>query len=101
MLRNLSTLLDKMTADAATRGDRPGRAARVAPLSGHVPALQQVQLACDFAKGASARLAGVAVPAFPDEEKTVDELKARIDKVVANSSTASRVRTWTPAPSAT
>jgi hypothetical protein len=47
------------------------------------PLVQQVQLACDFAKGASARLGGVAVPAFPDEEKTVDELKERIEKVVA------------------
>ena len=47
------------------------------------PLLRQVQLACDFAKGASARLAGVPVPAFPDEETTVDELKARIAKVLA------------------
>jgi uncharacterized protein len=42
---------------------------------------RQVQLATDFAKGAGARLAGVPVPSYPDEEKTFDELHARIRKV--------------------
>lgn len=41
---------------------------------------RQVQLACDFAKGAGARLAGETVPSFPDEEKTFEELHARIRK---------------------
>ena len=83
MLRNLSGLLDKAVADAEARKFD------VAALLGSrlaidmFPLTKQVQLACDFAKGASARLAGIAVPAFPDEEKTVDELKARIAKVVA------------------
>lgn len=43
---------------------------------------KQVQLACDFAKGTSARLAGVAIPSHPDEEKTFDELHERIRKTV-------------------
>ena len=38
---------------------------------------------CDFAKGATARLAGAEVPSWPDDEKTFDELKARIAKTVA------------------
>ena len=42
---------------------------------------RQVQLATDFAKGAGARLAGVPVPSYPDEEKTFEELHARIRKV--------------------
>jgi hypothetical protein len=42
---------------------------------------RQVQLATDFAKGAGARLAGVPVPSYPDEEKSFDELHARIRKV--------------------
>lgn len=41
---------------------------------------RQVQLATDFAKGAGARLAGVPVPSYPDEEKSFDELHARIRK---------------------
>jgi uncharacterized protein len=43
---------------------------------------KQVQLACDFAKGTSARLAGVAAPSHPDEEKSFDELHDRIRKTV-------------------
>ena len=35
------------------------------------------------AKGATARLAGAEVPSWPDDEKTFDELKARIAKTVA------------------
>src|SRR5438270_4882808 len=46
------------------------------------PLRRQVQLACDFAKGAGARLAGVSVPSFPDEEKTFAELQARIGKTL-------------------
>lgn len=41
---------------------------------------KQVQLACDFAKGTSARLAGVPSPSHPDDEKSFDELQARIRK---------------------
>ena len=44
---------------------------------------RQVQLATDFAKAAPARLAGVEVPSFPDTEKTLPELKARIAKIQA------------------
>ena len=43
---------------------------------------RQVQIASDAAKGAGARLAGIAVPSFPDEEKTFDELQARIAKTI-------------------
>jgi uncharacterized protein len=43
---------------------------------------KQVQLACDFAKGTSARLAGITAPSHPDEEKTFDELHQRIRKTI-------------------
>src|SRR5262249_13795972 len=46
------------------------------------PLSRQVQLACDFAKGAAARLSGSEPPKFPDEERTIDELKARIAKTI-------------------
>lgn len=39
---------------------------------------RQVQLVTDFAKGTGARLAGMPVPSFADEEKTFAELQARI-----------------------
>lgn len=43
---------------------------------------KQVQMTCDFAKNTTARLAGQEPPKFADEEKTIDELKARIAKVL-------------------
>ncbi len=82
MLRNLSSLLDKMVADLEARKVEPVVLLQSRLYPDMFPLVQQVQLACDFAKGASARLAGVAVPAFPDEEKTVDDLKVRIAKIV-------------------
>lgn len=47
------------------------------------PLLRQVLLVTDFTKGAAARLAGVAVPSYTDEEKTFEELYARIAKTEA------------------
>ena len=47
------------------------------------PMSQQVQAACDTAKGAVARLAGVEVPVHEDTEQTLVELKARIAKTIA------------------
>jgi uncharacterized protein len=44
---------------------------------------RQVQLVTDFGKGCGARLAGLAVPSFPDEETTFDGLYARIERCVA------------------
>lgn len=43
---------------------------------------RQVQIATDFAKGVTARLAGQEVPAYEDNETTFDELQARIDKTL-------------------
>jgi hypothetical protein len=44
---------------------------------------RQVQIASDFAKNTSGRLAGVELPRFPDEETTFAELRARIAKTIA------------------
>ncbi len=44
---------------------------------------RQVQLGTDFAKAGSGRLAGVALPSFPDTETSFAELRARIAGVRA------------------
>jgi hypothetical protein len=51
------------------------------------PLARQVQIACDNAKGAAARLSGTEAPKFEDTEKTIAELQARIDKTLAFLST--------------
>jgi uncharacterized protein len=45
--------------------------------------LRQVQVASDFAKSVSARLAGVEVPKMDDNEQTFADLQTRIDTVLA------------------
>jgi len=47
------------------------------------PFARQVQAACDTAKLAAARLAGKDAPSHPDTEATLDELRARVAKVIA------------------
>ena len=46
------------------------------------PLLRQVLLVSDFCKGSGARLAGVAVPSYTDDEKTFEDLYARLAKTV-------------------
>lgn len=43
---------------------------------------RQVQIACDSAKGAVARLAGVEIPKHPDVEASFDDLIGRIDRTL-------------------
>lgn len=45
--------------------------------------VRQVQIAADFAKGISSRLAGVDVPSWADTEVTFDDLQALIAKALA------------------
>jgi hypothetical protein len=55
--------------------------ARLAP--DMYPLTRQVQIATDMAKGCAARLAGLEVPVYEDNETTFPELQARIAKTLA------------------
>lgn len=48
------------------------------------PLTRQVQIACDFARGVTARLAGVPVPTNDDHEQTVEELQALIARTLVS-----------------
>jgi len=78
----LSAVLDKAAAHAAQRKIEPSVLLNTRLFPDMLPMVRQVQLASDFAKGAGARLAGIEVPKFADEETTIDQLKARIAKTV-------------------
>jgi hypothetical protein len=83
MLGGLKTVLAKAAAHAAAKNIDPAIFLQ-ARLSPDMFALaRQVQVACDFAKGPAARLAGVEVPAMADTETTFAQLEARIDAVLA------------------
>ena len=58
-----------------------------------LPMTRQVQIACDTAKGVVARLAGVDIPAYEDNEVSFADLKQRIAKTMAfvNSFTAAQI----------
>src|SRR4029078_4374242 len=82
-LRNLGAILDKAQSYAeAKKVD-----ASVLPMArlypDMLPLTSQVQIACDAAKGAACRLSGVTNPVFEDNEKTLPDLKARVDKTIA------------------
>jgi uncharacterized protein len=82
ILGNLSKIIDKAQAHV----DAKKIDAAVLPTYRLFPDMlamaTQVQIACDTAKGAVARLAGVDIPVFEDNEKTLAELKARIGKTI-------------------
>lgn len=82
MLGNLTQWLDKAEAHAAAKKFEPEvlLAARLAP--DMLPLPKQIQIACDTAKFAAARLAVVEAPKFDDTEATLAELKARVRKTI-------------------
>jgi hypothetical protein len=81
-LRNLSAILDKAQAHAEAKKLEPNVLGGQRLIADMFPLARQVQIACDTAKGAVARLAGVEIPQHADTEQTIPELKARIARVL-------------------
>ena len=82
MLKNLSAILDKAQAHAEARKIDPAVLVNSRLYPDMLPMKRQVQIACDTAKGATARLAGAEVPKHEDTEETFADLKARIAKTI-------------------
>src|SRR5690242_14792428 len=82
ILRNLSAILDKAEAHCAAKKIDPSALTTYRFYPDMFPFTRQVQIACDSAKGAVARLAGVDIPKHEDTEQTFAELKARIAKTI-------------------
>jgi hypothetical protein len=82
MLRNLSAILAKAQAHVEAKK------LDAAALTGYrlfpdmFPLTRQVQIACDQAKGAVARLAGMEPPKHEDTEQTFADLQGRIAKAL-------------------
>lgn len=83
MLHNLSNLLAKAHAHCEARQIDPAVFLQSRLFPDMLPLTKQVQIATDMIKGAGARLAGVEIPKFEDDETTVAQLQARLDKTVA------------------
>ncbi len=82
-LTNLSALLDKAAVHAEAKKVDPKVLADSRIIADMFPLKRQVQIACDTAKGAAARLAGLEIPKHEDTESDFVELKARIAKTLA------------------
>jgi uncharacterized protein len=82
ILGNLESILDKAITHATARkiDDSAFVEARLFP--DMFTFARQIRIATDMAKGAGARLAGIDIPKFDDNEKTLAELKARVRKAI-------------------
>ena len=81
-LTNLAAILDKAASHAESKKVDPKVLSAARLIVDMLPLSSQVQIACDNAKGAAGRLAGVEVPKHADTEVTLDELKARVAKTL-------------------
>jgi hypothetical protein len=82
MLHNLSLILDKAqkNADARKFDVEVLLNSRLAPDQFNF--IRQIQICCDTAKFCASRLLGKEAPVNEDKEKTLPELKARIEQTV-------------------
>jgi hypothetical protein len=82
ILKNLSAILDKAQAHAEAKKIDPLVLSNARLYPDMLPMKRQVYIACDTAKNAVARIAGVEPPKHEDVEETFAELKARIAKTL-------------------
>lgn len=83
ILGNLSNILDKAQAYVDAKKIDAVTLTTYRLFPDMLPMTTQIQIACDAAKGVVARLAGMEIPVYEDNEKTLSDLKARIAKTVA------------------
>jgi uncharacterized protein len=81
-LGNLNSILQKGVQYAEARKFDPNNLAATRLFPDMLPLTRQVQIASDTAKFAASRLSGTEAPKFEDNEATIAELIARIDKTL-------------------
>ena len=82
-LQNLADILAKGQTYAAEKGLGEAEMTGARLIEDMFPLTRQVQMACDSAKFAAARLAGVEAPSMEDSETTFDQLQGRIAQTLA------------------
>ncbi len=83
ILGNLSNILDKAQAHIDARAINVSELMNYRLIPDMYPFSKQVQIVCDKARSVVARLAGMDVPFYKDDETTLAELKLRISKTIA------------------
>jgi hypothetical protein len=82
-LNNLSHILDKAQAHIDAKKIDASALIQFRLYPDMLNFTRQIQIASDTAKGVVARLAGVEIPVYEDNEQSIADLKARIAKTVA------------------
>lgn len=82
MLGNLKGILSKAKTHAAEKKIEETVLLQTRLFPDMFPLVRQVQIASDFAKGASGRLAGQEPPKYEDNETSFDALIARLDRTI-------------------
>jgi len=81
-LLNLKAVLQKAKAHALERKVEESVYVNARLYPDMLPLSSQVQIATDIARSTTSRLAGVEPPSYEDNEKTFDDLVARIQRTV-------------------
>ncbi len=76
LLTALKAILAHANAHAAAKSIEPDALLQARLYPDMFPLIKQVQIAADFSRGISARLAGIDVPAYKGEEKSFADLDA-------------------------
>jgi uncharacterized protein len=84
MLTALSAVLKKAENHVAEKNIDPNALLQARLFPDMFPLVRQVQIATDFSKGVTSRLAGADVPSWPDTEVTFADLQALIAKALAH-----------------
>jgi uncharacterized protein len=84
MLTALSVVLKKAEAHATEKNIDPNALLQACLFPDMFPLVRQVQIATDFSKGVTSRLAGAEVPSWPDTEITFADLQALIARALAH-----------------
>lgn len=82
-LKALGNVLDKAVPYAAARKIPEGVLLQTRLFPDMFPLVRQVQIAADFAKNATALLAGVTPPKIDDNEASLADCRARVDRTLA------------------
>lgn len=83
MLTALGAVLAKAEAHATEKKIQPDALLQSRLYPDMLPLIRQVQIAVDFSKGATARLANIEIPKYEDTEASFADLQALLAKVLA------------------
>lgn len=82
LLNSLNTILDKAQTHLVSSEIAADSLLQASLFPDMFNFTRQIQIATDFAKGVTARLAGLEIPAYEDNDSSFEALQARIEKTL-------------------